>query len=190
MSARSVLLLAPASRRYQISPNAQACAASDSPAAAALAAALSHTPPPPSHHTHRWASAGAFYPFSRNHFSYNSRSHEYYRWPDVAAAAKKAFTLRYKLMTYMYSGIYLAHSRGGTLARAVLFTDPSDTGARCVSVGGCLCQFELVACWGCSTSWQQSSLSGVGFWTARCAKASCCGCFTTCQCCWWLLPCT
>jgi alpha-glucosidase (family GH31 glycosyl hydrolase) len=78
----------------------------------------------------RWASAGAFYPFSRNHFSYNSRPHEYYRWPDVAAAAKKAFTLRYQLLTYIYGGMYLAHAKGGTLARAVMFTDPSDLGAR------------------------------------------------------------
>lgn len=78
----------------------------------------------------RWASAGAFYPFSRNHFSYNSRPHEYYRWPDVTAAAKKAFTLRYQLLTYIYGGLYLAHSQGGTLARALLFTDPSDQQAR------------------------------------------------------------
>lgn len=80
----------------------------------------------------RWASAGAFYPFSRNHFSYNSRPHEYYRWPDVAAAAKKAFTLRYQLLTYMYGSMYLAHAKGGTMARALLFTDPSDAGARWV----------------------------------------------------------
>jgi hypothetical protein len=48
----------------------------------------------------------------------------------VAAATKKAFTLRYQLLTYIYGGLYLAHSKGGTLARAVLFTDPTDLGAR------------------------------------------------------------
>jgi alpha-glucosidase (family GH31 glycosyl hydrolase) len=41
-----------------------------------------------------------------------------------------AAVCRYQLLTYIYSGIYLAHSKGGTLARALLFTDPSDKGAR------------------------------------------------------------
>ena len=104
-------------------------------------------------HLYRWASAGAFYPFSRNHFSYNSRSHEYYRWPDVAAAAKKAFTLRYKLMTYMYSGIYLAHSKGGTLARAVLFTDPSDAGARYVCLFSAAAASVWLAGWERACGW-------------------------------------
>lgn len=79
---------------------------------------------------HRWASVGAFYPFSRNHYGYNSRPHEYYRWPDVTAAAKKAFTLRYQLLTYLYSSLYLAHAHGGTVARPLFFTDPSDLLAR------------------------------------------------------------
>lgn len=37
----------------------------------------------------------------------------------------------------MYGGLYLAHSRGGTLARALLFTDPSDLQAR-YAVASCL----------------------------------------------------
>jgi len=47
-----------------------------------------------------------------------------HRWPSVTAAAKKAYGLRYQLLTYLYSSLYLAHSRGGTLARPLLFTDP------------------------------------------------------------------
>eukprot|EP00775_Hariotina_reticulata_P010096 gene10096-10252_t len=78
----------------------------------------------------RWASAGAFYPFTRNHMGYPTRNHEFYRWPSVTAAAKKAYTLRYQLLTYLYSSLYIAHSRGGTLARPLLFTDPSDRDAR------------------------------------------------------------
>lgn len=79
---------------------------------------------------YRWASAGAFYPFSRNHYTYFARPHEYYRWPDVAESAKKAYGLRYRLLTYIYSNLWLAHSRGGPVAKPVLFTDPADVKAR------------------------------------------------------------
>jgi alpha-glucosidase (family GH31 glycosyl hydrolase) len=52
------------------------------------------------------------------------------RWPAVAAAARKAYGLRYQLLSYLYSSLFLAHSRGGTLARPLLFIDPSDIAAR------------------------------------------------------------
>ena len=81
-------------------------------------------------HIHRWASLGAFYPFSRNHYAYFTRSHEYYHWPDVAAAAKKAYSLRYQLLSYMYGAFFLAHMKGGTVARPLMFTDSSDIDER------------------------------------------------------------
>lgn len=99
-------------------------------------AKLALTAQPPMHcvlTTRRWASVGAFYPFSRNHYAYNTRSHEYYRWDDVAASAKKAYSLRYQLLTYMYGAFYLANQKGGTVARPLLFADPSDLGARYVT---------------------------------------------------------
>jgi hypothetical protein len=52
------------------------------------------------------------------------------RWPDVTAAAKKAFTLRYQLLTYLYSSLFLAHAHGGTVARPLFFADPTDAAAR------------------------------------------------------------
>ncbi|WIA20052.1 hypothetical protein OEZ85_005917 [Tetradesmus obliquus] len=80
----------------------------------------------------RWTMAGAFYPFSRNHLAANhlTRAHEPYRWQSVAAAHRKAYGLRYQLLTYIYSSLFVAHSRGGTLARPLLFTDSSDAAAR------------------------------------------------------------
>jgi alpha-glucosidase (family GH31 glycosyl hydrolase) len=87
---------------------------------------------------HRWASAGAFYPFSRNHYTYFARPHEYYRWPEVAASAKKAYGLRYRLLTYIYSNLFLAHTHGGPLAKPLLFNDPADVKARWGSRGGVL----------------------------------------------------
>lgn len=53
-----------------------------------------------------------------------------HRWPSVAAAAKKAYGLRYQLLTYLYGELFLAHIRGGTLARPLLFADPADLLAR------------------------------------------------------------
>jgi alpha-glucosidase (family GH31 glycosyl hydrolase) len=80
----------------------------------------------------RWTMAGAFYPFSRNHMTIGhlSRSHEPYRWQSVSAAHRKAYGLRYQLLSYIYSSLFVAHSRGGTLARPLLFTEPSDAAAR------------------------------------------------------------
>uniref|UniRef100_A0A383VTZ3 Maltase n=1 Tax=Tetradesmus obliquus TaxID=3088 RepID=A0A383VTZ3_TETOB len=80
----------------------------------------------------RWTMAGAFYPFSRNHMTIGhlSRSHEPYQWRSVTAAHRKAYGLRYQLLTYIYSSLFVAHSRGGTLARPLLFTDSSDAAAR------------------------------------------------------------
>ncbi|KAF6262828.1 glycosyl hydrolases family 31-domain-containing protein [Scenedesmus sp. NREL 46B-D3] len=78
----------------------------------------------------RWAQAGAFYTFSRNHMGYPARHHEFYRWPSVAAAARKAYGLRYQLLTYMYSSLFLAHSKGGTVLRPLFFAAPRDAGAR------------------------------------------------------------
>lgn len=48
----------------------------------------------------------------------------------MTAAAKKAYGLRYRLLSYMYSSLATVAAQGGTLARPLLFTDPSDARAR------------------------------------------------------------
>lgn len=52
------------------------------------------------------------------------------RWSSTTAAAKKAYGLRYRLLTYLYSSMHQAHKQGGTLARPIFFSDPSDLKAR------------------------------------------------------------
>eukprot|EP00877_Chromochloris_zofingiensis_P000332 jgi/Chrzof1/1029/Cz01g37200.t1 len=81
----------------------------------------------------RWISAGAFYPFARNHNEVNSQPQELYRWPAVAAAAKKALALRYRLLPHLYSSFYMAHKSGGTVAKPLFFAAPDDATARNVS---------------------------------------------------------
>lgn len=70
---------------------------------------------------------GAFYPFFRNHDEYGSLSQEFYRWPLVAEAARKAIHTRLRLLDYLYTAMYKQNQTGSPTINPVFFLYPEDS---------------------------------------------------------------
>ncbi|XP_015587531.1 lysosomal alpha-glucosidase [Cephus cinctus] len=75
----------------------------------------------------RWMQLGAFYPFSRNHNSDDTTEQDPVAMGDlVVRSSKKALTIRYWLLPYLYTLFYRAHRFGETVARPLFFEFPQD----------------------------------------------------------------
>lgn len=74
----------------------------------------------------RWMQLSAFFPFYRNHNVLSAISQEPYRWASVIEASKTAMNIRYQLLPYMYTLLYLSHSTGSTTMRALSWNFPND----------------------------------------------------------------
>jgi alpha-glucosidase len=75
----------------------------------------------------RWAMLGAWYPFYRNHADISANYQEFYRWPLVTAAAKKAIAARFQLLDYFYTAFYQQTVDGSPTTIIPLFFEyPND----------------------------------------------------------------
>jgi alpha-glucosidase len=74
----------------------------------------------------RWAMLGAFQPFYRNHAELSTIQQEFYIWPSVAAAAKKAITTRYMLLDYLYTALHYQTTTGAPMINPLFFLYPTD----------------------------------------------------------------
>ena len=78
----------------------------------------------------RWTTLGAFYPFSRNHNIAGAIPQEPYRFAEAEQAAMKdAILMKYKLMRYYYTQMWLASKNGGPVFRPLFFDFPADANA-------------------------------------------------------------
>ncbi|XP_043215763.1 sucrase-isomaltase, intestinal-like [Amphibalanus amphitrite] len=78
----------------------------------------------------RWTQLGAFYPFSRNHNTIGTPAQDPAVWPSVAAAARDALGLRYRLLPYLYTLFWRARAFGEPVVRSLAFQFPTDPALR------------------------------------------------------------
>ena len=76
----------------------------------------------------RWLALGAFYPFSRAHNTIDAPDQDpAVMGQEVINAAKNALSIRYKLLPYFYTQMYLAATTGIPVVRSMALEYPSES---------------------------------------------------------------
>lgn len=75
----------------------------------------------------RWVTIGAFTPFFRIHSAINTKESDPWSYgEEVEAICKNYISLRYKLLPYLYSAFYEAHTTGMPISRSLAINYPHD----------------------------------------------------------------
>jgi len=75
----------------------------------------------------RWMQLGNFYPFSRNHNTYNGAPQEPYVFGEqVLNISIASINLKYTLLPHYYTLFHIAHTQGNPVVRPLFFEYPTD----------------------------------------------------------------
>lgn len=78
-----------------------------------------------------WIGFGAFFPFSRGHASCDTNDKEPWAFgKEVEKESRMALERRYRLIPYIYTAFYNAHTDGQPVMAPVFMADPTDTDLR------------------------------------------------------------
>jgi alpha-glucosidase len=79
----------------------------------------------------RWMGVGTMLPFARGHTARGNINKEPWAFgPDTERASRLAIERRYRLLPYLYTVFYEAHTTGLPVARPLFFSDPTDPALR------------------------------------------------------------
>ncbi len=95
----------------------------------------------------RWMGIGAMLPFARGHYGFSGISREPWSYGSATEdTCRLALNRRYRLLNYLYTQFYIAHTEGLPVARPLFFAEPDNHALRGWDDGFLVGPGLLVAC--------------------------------------------